>query len=203
MARQFALDLTVIRPVWIYGPRELHAGPYEYCQTILSGTPWMPGSRSNRFHSVYVGDVARAVVAVIQSRPQGLKIYHVGPLEAQLQHDYFGTFARYLGVRQPRFLPRWLLLPLVIVLELFYLLFRFKNPPLLTRARLEMFYANNVYDTQAIMRDLAFVADTPLDRGVRLTVRWWRMYGYLPRPARRAEPLQKHINHQQPTRLAP
>jgi hypothetical protein len=72
-------------------------------------------------------------------------------------------------------------LPLVLLLELIYLLIRSNKPPLLTRARLEMFYASNVYDTRAITRDLAFVADTELDHGVRLAVRWWRLCGYLPR----------------------
>jgi nucleoside-diphosphate-sugar epimerase len=180
LSQAFGFDLTVLRPVWIYGPRERNAGPYEYCQTILSGIPWMPGSRSNRFHAVYVGDVARAVVAVVQRQPPGIKIYHVGPVEAPLQYDYFGCFARHLGVRQPRTIPRGLLLPFVLILELLYWLFRSKTPPLLTRARLEMFYANNVYDTRAITRELAFAADTRLDRGVRLTVRWWRLCGYLP-----------------------
>jgi nucleoside-diphosphate-sugar epimerase len=180
MARQRGFDLTVLRPVWIYGPRELHAGPYEYCKTILTGLPWFPGSRSNRFHAVYVGDVAKAVATVIQRQPKGIRVYHVGPREVPLQYEYFAKFARQLGIRQPRPMPRWLLLPFVFLLELLYRCFRSKTPPLLTRARLEMFYASNVYDTQAMARDLEFTADTPLEWGVRVTVRWWQLFGYLP-----------------------
>lgn len=186
LAKSFECDLTVLRPVWIYGPRERNAGPYEYCQTILSGIPWMPGSRSNRFHAVYVGDVANAVVRVVERQPPGIRIYHVGATQVPLQYDYFGSFARELGVRQPRPVPSFVLLPFVFLLELLYLLFRVRTPPLLTRARLYMFYANNVYDTRAITRDLGVSADMPLDRGVRITVRWWQMCGYLPRSAARS-----------------
>lgn len=181
LAKSFGRDLTVLRPVWIYGPREFHAGPYEYCRTILSGIPYLPGNRRNRFHVVYVGDVAKAVVRAVERQLPGIQIYHVGPAQAPFQYDYFGCFARELGVRQPRPVPHFVLLPFVFLLELLYLLFRVRAPPLLTRARLYMFYANNVYDTRAITRDLGVTAEMPLDRGVRLTVRWWRMCGYLPR----------------------
>lgn len=181
LAREHRLQLTVLRPVWIYGPREFHAGPYEYCKTIQSRVPWLPGSRTNRFHVVYVGDVAQAVLTVIERQPPGVSIYNVGPEVAPLQYEYFGQFAHRLGIRQPRPIPKWILLPFVVMLEFVYILFRFAKPPLLTRARLEMFYANNVYDTRTISMELGFRAGTPLEVGVARTVRWWQRFGYLPK----------------------
>jgi nucleoside-diphosphate-sugar epimerase len=181
LARAHQLQLTVLRPVWIYGPREFHAGPYEYCKTILSRVPWFPGSRTNRFHVVYVGDVANAVLTVIERQRPGITIYQVGPETPPLQYEYFGTFARCLDVRQPKPVPKWLLLPLAVMLEFLCVLLRSAKPPLLTRARLEMFYANNIYDTHSLSVDLGFRAETPLSVGVARTVRWWQMFGYLPK----------------------
>jgi nucleoside-diphosphate-sugar epimerase len=180
LARRYALELTVLRPVWIFGPREFHAGPYEYARTIAGGTPLFPGRRDNRFHVVYAGDVARAVQCVLDQKPSGVRIYNVGTPEAPRMYDYWGLYAKHLGVRQPSPLCAWLLWPLALLLEALYQLVGAKHPPLLTRSRLYVAYANNVYETSRISEELGFVADSDLDRAVRVTVRWWQLFGFLP-----------------------
>jgi nucleoside-diphosphate-sugar epimerase len=181
LARAKDLDLTVLRPVWVFGPREFHAGPFEYAKAAATGTPVFPGSKDNLFHVVYADDVARAVACVLEKKPTGVRIYNVGTPTVPRMHDYWGLYAKHLGVRQPAPLASWLLWPLALLLEALYALFGAKRPPLLTRGRLYMCYANNVYETTRIERDLGFVADSDLDRAVRVTVRWWRLYGFLPR----------------------
>jgi nucleoside-diphosphate-sugar epimerase len=58
-------------------------------------------------------------------------------------------------------------------------LLKIKKPPLLTRARVEMFYCNNIYDVSKAKRELNFVASTPLDTGIEKTVMWWKQNGFL------------------------
>ena len=174
-AKEKGLDLTVLRPVWIFGPRELHSGPYEYCQTVASGTPFFPGSNENLFHTVYVGDVARAVSRALERHLSGVHVFNIGPRQAPLMREYFGWYCEALGRRRPRNVPQWLLWPAAFLMEAAWSLAHSRKPPLLTRARLYMFYANNVYDVSDAERELGFVADTDLRRAVRKTVRWWRM----------------------------
>jgi nucleoside-diphosphate-sugar epimerase len=183
-AREHELELTVLRPVWIFGPREFHAGPYEYARAVATGTAVFPGRRDNLFHVVYAGDVARAVQCVLEQRPSGVRVYNVGNPRVPRMQDYWGLYAKHLGVRQPALLPAWLLWPVAVLLEVLYCVFRARQSPLLTRARLYLCYANNVYDTTAITRELGFVADSDLERAVRLTVRWWQLFGFLPRSSR-------------------
>jgi nucleoside-diphosphate-sugar epimerase len=65
------------------------------------------------------------------------------------------------------------------LLEFAALLFKTKKPPVLTRARLYMLYANNVYDVSRANLDLGFEAETDLKYAVRKTIKWWKLNKYL------------------------
>lgn len=173
------IDLTVVRPVWVYGPREFHAGPYEYCQTVKSGVPMIPGSKSNRFHVIYVEDLAR-IVAAIAARPfHGITVYHAGNPDVPLMETYWKTFCKELGLPKPANIPKFLLYPLGILLELLWQLAGATTPPLFTRARVTLFYVNNVYGIDHLRRDFPEFAFTPLEKGIQKTVRWWKRHGFL------------------------
>lgn len=173
-------DLVVIRPVWVFGPREFHAGPFEYCETVLSGLPVMPGCDRNHFHVVYAPDLARMVARIIE-HPSPRRVYLAGYPEAPKMSKYWAIWCQALGRRAPWHLPKWLLMLPALGLEALWTLVGAKNPPLFTRARVEMFYASNVYDTAPLAEDTEFTEFTPLDKAINTTVRWWRMYGFLPR----------------------
>ncbi len=178
------IDLTVVRPVWVFGPREFHAGPYEYCRAVLDGLPLLPGSPRNRFHVIFVEDLARLVLALAENQPPGIQIFHAGHPEVPRMQEYWDLYCRELGRPRPRVFPPWVLLPVAFALELLYTLGGAVRPPLFTRARLTMFAADNVYATDKIRNRFPGFAFTPLDRAVRKTVRWWRRYKFLPRGSR-------------------
>ena len=173
------VDLSVIRPVWVFGPREFHAGPYEYCKTVLDGLPAMAGSRRNRLHVIFVEDLARLILRVAEKQKPGIHVYTAGNPEVPLMDDYWALYCKALGRPKPPIFPPFLLYPLAILLELLWTFAGAKEPPLITRARLYMFRASNVYGTRKLQEDFGFDAFTPLDRAVRKTVRWWRLNGYL------------------------
>lgn len=173
------INLTVLRPVWVFGPREFNAGPYEYCRSVQDGLPALPGSQTNRFHVVYVEDLARIVLRVAEKQQTGIQVYNAGPPDAPLMDEYWGLFCRAMGRRKPLPFPPALLYPLAMLLEIFWTLFGAASPPLLTRARLYMFGASNVTATTRLREAFTFDDFTPLPRAVRKTVRWWRMNGYL------------------------
>jgi len=178
-AQKTGRKLTVIRPVWVFGPREFNAGPYEYCKTVKSGMPFMPGCSSNRFHTIYAGDLARIVVRVSEHLKEGVNIYNIGNPQVPLMKDYWGSFCAAMGVKAPQNLPKWLLYPPAMLLEAAYSLAGAANPPLFTRARVYMFYANNVYNVNKVIKDYEIDDFTDLEKATKTTVRWWRMNGYL------------------------
>ena len=177
--KQNNIALTVIRPAWVYGPREFHAGPFSLCQAVLAGVPAMPIGSTNRFHVVYVEDLAEAMVSALRRNFSGIKIFIIGAHEPPLMKDYFNALCSTLGAR-PRFIfPRFVFRILGFCLEFTYKLFKIKRTPLLTRARANMFYCNNVYDVSRAQQELGFTAATPLEQGIAKTVRWWRLNGFL------------------------
>ena len=61
-------NLTVVRPVWTYGPREFNAGPYIFCKSVLSGNRFFPGLKTNKFHTIYVKDLSEMVFRLIEKK---------------------------------------------------------------------------------------------------------------------------------------
>lgn len=173
------ITLSVLRPVWVYGEREFHAGPYEFCKTVLSGVPALPMGRDNRLQCVNVKDVARAVSLVLTKQPDGVQVYNIGNEDVPKTRDYFNLYCKYLGKKPPRYLSFWWFYPLGVLLEVIAKLVRASEPYLLTRARVKFFYCNNIYDTSKAKEDLGFVPEIPLEDGVRDTVEWWRKNGFL------------------------
>ncbi len=194
-AEQWAIDfcskeninLTVIRPAWVYGPREFHSGPYLFCKAVLEGNKLLPGCRDNLFHVIYVEDLVEAMVAAAEKELQGINVYTIGTANGATIGDgsvptmdeFWNRFCAELDAPMPRYLPKWLVYPVGLVLELLYMVLRIRSAPLLTRARVYMCYASNVYDVGKAERELGFKARTPLEKGVAKTVRWWKLNGFL------------------------
>jgi hypothetical protein len=93
--------------------------------------------------------------------------------------DYWSAFCAAMGEKTPGHIPKWLLYPPAMLLEKLYSLIGTKNPPLFTRARVYMFYANNVYNVSKIIDEYGITDFTPLERATTITTRWWQRYGYL------------------------
>jgi len=173
------LDLTVVRPVWVYGPREFNAGPYIFCKSILSGNRFFPGSKDNKFHTIYVKDLSEMVFRLLEKRKGGVNIFNAGSEEVKTLDEFLGTFCDVLGKKHPVYLPRQVAYPIGLGMESLYKLFKSGKAPLLTRARVEMGYCNNIYDINKIRKEVGPIRDTPLKESIEKTVNWWRENGYL------------------------
>ena len=172
------INLTVLRPVWVYGPREFHSGPYYFCKYISGNMRLLPGCRTNKFHVIYVKDLAKIITKILKNPPEGISIYNVGSQYVPTMDEFWKLFCKYLKVKPPIYLPKFLTYPLGFLTETLYKLFRIKDSPSLTRARVSMGYVNNIYDVSRAQRELGF-NETSLERGIKTTVRWWRGNGFL------------------------
>lgn len=172
-AREKGLNLTVIEPVWVYGEREFNTGFYEYLKTAKSGVPFLPGSKKNKFHVVYAGDLARAYFLAYEKKLKGINSIIIGNREAEKMERIYTLFCREAGIKKPRNLPKFLVYPLGFLMELLYTAFNSANPPLLTRGRVNMFYDNIEYSTKKAARLLGFTNRYSLDEGIKKTVKWY------------------------------
>lgn len=168
------LNLTILEPVFVYGEREFSSGFYEYMKTIQTGIPFFIGSKKNKFHVVYVKDLARAYSLVLKKKTTGINRLIIGNHKAHRMHTVFGLFCQELGKRQPINLPKAWIYPFAFLLEFFYTVFRATEPPLLTRGRVNMFYDNIEYATSKAEKELGFKNVYSLETGIKKTVKWYR-----------------------------
>ncbi len=172
------INLIVIRPVWVYGPKELHAGHYYFAKSRLEGNRFFPASKNTLFHTIYVKDLSKIVTELIKKELTGINIFNIGSKKVNTLTEFWEEICKQLGKTNPVYLPKWIIYPIGFIMELLYAIFRAKKTPLLTRARVNMGYSNNVYDTKKI-KTIVNIKETELSKGVKETIEWWKNNGYL------------------------
>lgn len=173
-AKAAGLNLTVLEPVWVYGEREFKTGFFEYLKTTNSGMPFLPGSGHNKFHVIYAEDLARAYFLAFEKRLPGINRIIIGNQKAELMDDIYTAFCREANIKKPLNVPKCLVYPLGLIMELVYTVLGLKSAPLLTRGRVNMFYDNIEYSTGRAREWLGFTSTYSLEAGIRKTVRWYR-----------------------------
>jgi nucleoside-diphosphate-sugar epimerase len=179
LALKNKLNLTVVRPVWTYGPREFNAGPYIFCKSLIGGNRFFPGSKTNKFHTIYAEDLSEMILRLVEKRKDGINIFNLGSEQVSTMDEFWCSFCDVLGEKHPIYIPKSLIYPVGIGMEAGYKLFKAKNAPLLTRARVEMGYCNNIYGVEKVRDEIGPLRDTPLKEGVEKTVGWWKNNGFL------------------------
>lgn len=179
LCSQWGIALTVARPVWVYGERELHSGPFILTRTASKGSRFIPGDPGTRFHTAYVKDIAQALSMLAGREPSVTTFYMIGPREPLRLEEYHSRFMGGVGSKGPRYLRKTVAYPIGFMMELVCTILRTRNPPLLTRARVNMGFFNNVFDTSKFKREIGEMKETPFEIGVQRSISWWKENGLL------------------------
>lgn len=102
-SRQRGLPVTILRLAHPYGPGDhlLYTSGREslFLDRMRRGRPILiPGVGRTRIHPIYVGDVARAFVHVLERPGCPARAYNLGGEEILTLDEYFASLARVLGV---------------------------------------------------------------------------------------------------------
>lgn len=168
------LNVTVIHPVWVFGEREFSSGFYEYMKFVKSGMPFGPGCRENLFHVIYARDLVRAYQLALENAPDGFNNYIIGNKNACKQEEIFRLICREMGVQKPVNIPKAIAWPIGFAAELAATVLKMKNPPFLTRARVNMFYDSICFSAQKAEDELSFSCQYSLEDGIKNTVQWYK-----------------------------
>jgi nucleoside-diphosphate-sugar epimerase len=148
-------------------------------KTMNSGLAITPGSRKNKFHTIYARDLAKIYFLAYKKRLPGInKFLAVAPV-AEVQYKIFDLFCEKAGIRIPLRIPKYLIYPPAFLLELFYTIFGIKSAPPISRARVNIFYDNIEYSPKKIIEILGFEPDYSLEDSIGKTVKWYKENGYL------------------------
>lgn len=173
-AKENGVNLTILEPVFIYGEREFNSGFYEYVKSVKDGSFIMPGSKRNKLHTIYAGELAIAYYLAYERRLEGVHRIILGNEKAELMDRIFNLFCREADLSPPKKIPKWLFYPVGLVLESVYSLMNTKKPPLLTRGRVNMFYDNNEFSTRKAKEILGFRTQMSIEDSIAKTVRWYK-----------------------------
>jgi len=172
------INLTIIEPVWVYGEREFNTGFYEYLKTAKL-LPFIQGYRKNKFHVIYAQDLAIAFYLAYKKKLKGINSFIIGNDRADFMDQIFTLFCKEAGFKKPNNLPKFIVYPIGFILELLYTILSIKKPPILTRARVNMFYDNIEYSIEKAKKILGFKQETSLEDGFKKTLSWYRKNKYI------------------------
>jgi nucleoside-diphosphate-sugar epimerase len=173
--RQFQRDglpTTIIRPTWVYGPRDFTILP-RLLEHLESRFSYWIGGRNPVVDPIYVADVAElAMLAATNPLAVG-QSYNASPDREIRLRDFLGRMCAEMGLRVPRWsLPLPVARAAAFALGAFAKLTQSTRPPALTRAGLALFSDDQHFSSAKATRELGWRPQVDIDAGARLTVEW-------------------------------
>jgi nucleoside-diphosphate-sugar epimerase len=173
LIRERAAPITIVRPGWIYGPRDA-ASFARFATLIRDGKMLVIGSGANHVPLIYVRDAAEGVIRASAAPGASGRAYLLVNDERVTQHDYLAAIAHELGVRSPsRRIPYHVALGLGATAEFVGHLSRQKQPALM-RYGLQLLGGENQFVITRARKELGFAPAVKLADGVRESVAWYR-----------------------------
>lgn len=178
--RSGRMPVTVIRPSWLYGPRDRATLP-RLIHSIRAGKAKLVGDGENRLNVAHAGNVAEgAILAATSERGVG-EAYNVchdvassagGARPAWLtQKDYFNRVATAIGAPPvTKRVPYRVAKSAAFAMELFGHVFRSKKPPLVTRYSVWLMGRRCFFECQKIKDQLGWRPTVSYDEGIPAAV---------------------------------
>lgn len=185
------IEVTVIRPAWIYGPRD-RTTIERLARMIRGGRAKILGAGDNRLNVVYAGNVAEAAILAADSPKAAGEAFNASNDGEITQQQYFDLLADALGApRVTRHVPYRVAYTAGFVLECLGHAFKWKRPPFITRYAVWLMGRRSFFSAEKARRVLGWKPTITYEVGVPLTVKWYSEQSAagaldVPRPEARA-----------------
>jgi len=137
-------DAIILRPSVIFGPEDKFFNRFAAMARIAPVLPLIGGGHT-RFQPVYVGDIARAIVAGLEGRCKQGEIYELGGPEIMNPRQIFERVLHHTARKR-------LLVPVPFALAMMKAWFLQLAPnPLLTVDQVRLLMSNNIVDRVAVV----------------------------------------------------
>jgi nucleoside-diphosphate-sugar epimerase len=172
IAREYP-DTTIVRPSWLYGPRDRITIPRVIPALLERHVP-MIGSGDNYLNIIYAGDVAHgAILAANYPNAKG-QAYNLCSEGEVKQKDLLNALTDALSLpRVTKHVPYWLAIRWAFVLEALGKLLRRRKPPTITRRAIYLIGRSTQYSTQKAREQLDWKPQVNIQEGVRRTLEWF------------------------------
>jgi 2-alkyl-3-oxoalkanoate reductase len=166
------LPMTVVKPSWLYGPRDRASMP-RLIRAIRNGKIKVMGRGDNRLNLTYAGNEAEGCILAATS-PKGLgETYNLSNDGVITQMEYFTKIAQCLGAKTNfRKVPYKVAFGFGFVQELLGHMVNRKTPPLVTRYSVWLMGRRCFFSCDKARRELGWKATVGYDQGIEMSVRW-------------------------------
>jgi nucleoside-diphosphate-sugar epimerase len=167
------IELTVIRPAWIYGERD-RTTIARLVKMVREGKAKILGRGDNRLNVVYAGNIAEGAITsagMPQANGQAYNLSNDGRIS---QQEYFDLVAKAAGAPPvKKHAPYRAAYTVGFLLEVIGHLLKSKKPPFVTRYAVWLMGRRSYFSAEKARRELNWKATVPYEVGVPNTVKWY------------------------------
>ncbi len=171
--RNKRIDVTVVRPSWLYGPRD-RATLERIISAIRRGKTKLLGDGSNRLSVVHAGNVAEGAILAAESSAAVGEAYNCSNDGVITQAEYFNAIAKAIG--EPpvtKRIPYRVAKSAAFLFEVFGHLFHTKKPPLVTRYSVWLIGRRCFFAAEKARKQLGWKSTIGYDSGIPEAVQWY------------------------------
>ena len=173
--RKEELDVTVIRPGLIYGPRDMHTLPL--FKSIKNRRFFIIGNGKALLHPTYIEDLNQGFILCLENKKSIGEIYLIVGEKYVTVNEFINIISKNLGLKTSWIhAPIWIARAFAEMAEFAGTVLRFEPP--LTCSKVRFFTENRAFTYSKIKRDLGY-KPVKLEEGIRKTIQWYHKNGYL------------------------
>lgn len=170
---------TVLRPGFIYGPRDRTVLP-RLLERLKSNSFAFLGAPEKLMNNTYVGNLCDAVFGAIQHSDTIGEVYNIRDDRLVTKQEFIATIAELAGHAVPtKVVPLGVAKFLAKVMEGTWKLLRKKEAPLLSNARIKFLGLNLDYCIDKAKREFGYEGKTDYKDGMATTIEWFRENGMI------------------------
>jgi nucleoside-diphosphate-sugar epimerase len=174
---EFEVPVVVLRPGFIYGPRDRTLLP-KLIENLRQGKVRYIGGGKGAMNTIYVGNLVDAILLALNTPDAIGKIYNLTDGEFVSKRRFIEAIANGLDLPHPSSsVPVWLARLAASVLERRARKKGKTEPPILTQARLKLFGLNLDFSIEKAKRELGYSPPHTFDEGMQRTIAWYRQNG--------------------------
>jgi nucleoside-diphosphate-sugar epimerase len=167
------IEVTVIRPAWIYGPRDRTSIARLY-RMVSSGQAKILGRGDNRLNVVYAGNIAEAAIEAAGRADCNGEAFNCSNDGRITQQEYFDLLARTIGAAPiTRHVPYRVAYSAGLLLECLGHALRWQKPPFVTRYAVWLMGRRSYFSADKARRVLGWNPTISYEEGIPLTIRWY------------------------------
>ncbi len=164
---------TVIRPSWLYGPRD-RASLQRLITAIRNRKTKLIGDGNNRLNLVHAANVAEGAILAVDSEQAAGQAYNCCNDGVITQAEFFNAVAAAIG--EPpvtKKVPYKVVKTAALVFEIIGHLFGQKKPPLVTRYSVWLMGRRCFFSAEKARKELGWKSTIGYKEGIPAAVRWY------------------------------